>query len=193
MTYTTVLKAANYFVKVVNIMTDYVDDMNEGKPIPALIERIETVEETYNDVISTELEALDIYNKTIYDLTSIFNELNHGDGSLFSFLNCQFFGNNALIVLKNLKDSFSGSVQTIALTLVFASFGMFFSIFFTILEIVILNVSLYLQKRRKEKEEQITLALGIPTKASNFSETGRTEKVYKNKRKKNMKTDYFET
>ena len=192
MTYTTVLKAAKYFVNAVNNITDYIDD---GIPIPALIERIDSVEETYNEVISTELDTLEIYNKTIYDVISIFNELNHGDGSLFSFLNCKFLGNNALIVLKNLQDSFSGSVQTIALTMVFASFGMFFSIFFTILEIVILNVSLYLQKRRKEKEEQITLALGIalPTKVSAFTETGRTEKVYKNKRKKNIKMDIFET
>ena len=180
MTYTTVLKAARYFVNVVNNITDYID---YGEALTTLTEKLAIVEETYNDVIETELEVLDIYNKTIYELISVFNELNNGGDSFFSFLNCKFIGNNVLIILKNLQGAFAGSVQTIGLTLVFASFGMFFSIFFTILEIVILNVSLYLQRRRKEKEEQITLALGIQTKTSTNSDTFRNEKVYKKKKR----------
>ena len=154
-----------------------------GITIKHLEEQLDFVEEGYNDVIKTEIEALNIYNKTIYDLTSIFNELNGGSGSLFSFLNCKFIGNNALIILKNLNKAFGGSVQNIGITFIFASFGMFFSIVFTILEIIILNVSLYLQKRRKEKEEQIELSLGH-ARITTFTDTVRSEKWFRKKLKR---------
>ena len=188
MTYTTVLKAAKYYVNAVNNITDYIDN---GLPISTLTDKIEIVEEAYNDVIQTELDALNIYNKTIFDITSVFNELNNGGDSLFSFLNCKFIGNNALIILKNLKDAFSGNVMRIGLTFVFASFGMLFSIIFTILEIIILNVSLYLQKRRREKEEQITLAMAAATRVMTFTDSEINEKDVKNKNKKNSKKNNY--
>ena len=188
MTYTTVLKAAKYYVNAVNNITDYIDN---GLPISTLTDKIEIVEEAYNDAIQTELDALNIYNKTIFDITSVFNELNNGGDSLFSFLNCKFIGNNALIILKNLKDAFSGNVMRIGLTFVFASFGMLFSIIFTILEIIILNVSLYLQKRRREKEEQITLAMAAATRVMTFTDSDRNEKDIKNKNKKNSKKNNY--
>ena len=184
MTYTTVLKAAKYYVNAVNNITDYIDN---GLPISTLTDKIEIVEEAYNDAIQTELDALNIYNKTIFDITSVFNELNNGGDSLFSFLNCKFIGNNALIILKNLKDAFSGNVMRIGLTFVFASFGMLFSIIFTILEIIILNVSLYLQKRRREKEEQITLAMAAATRVMTFTDSDRMKKILKIKIKKIQK------
>ena len=37
---------------------------------------------------------------------------------------------------------------------------MFFAIFFTILEIVILNISLYIQKRRRQRDEELRKSLG---------------------------------
>ena len=183
-TYTTVLKASKFYVAAVNNITDYIDN---GLPIGALEERIDLVETAYNEVIDAELDVLEIYNKTVYDIIAIFNKLNKGGDSLFSFLNCKFIGNNVLIILKNLEESFAGNVMRIGLTLVFASFGMFFSIVFTILEIVILNVSLYLQKRRKEKEEQITLAMAAATRVMTFTETERKEKDLKEKKKSKSK------
>ena len=158
-------------------------------PLYILEEKIVIVEDAYREVINAYKNALNIYNKTIYDLISVFNELNKGGESLFSFLNCRFIANNVFIILNNLKGSFSGSVQTIGITMVFATFGMLFSIIFTILEVVILNVSLYLQKRRKQKEEQITLALGMKTKVLTFMETGRSGKG----NRKKAKINNFET
>ena len=187
-TYITVLKAATYYVNAVNNITEYIDDPE--KPVHILEEKIVTVEEAYREVITAYKNALNIYNKTIYDLISVFNELNKGGESLFSFLNCRFIANNVFIILNNLKGSFSGSVQTIGITMVFATFGMLFSIIFTILEVVILNVSLYLQKRRKEKEEQITLALGMKTKVVTFTETGKSES---SKLRRKAKINNFET
>ena len=189
-TYTTVLKAARYFVKVVNNITDYID---EGEALPTLIEKFTISENAYNEVIKLELDTLDIYNKTIYDLVSVFNELNNGEGSFFSFLNCKFIEKNALIIVKNLKGTFSKNVKIIGVTMVLASFGMLFSIIFTILEVIILKFSLYLQKRRKEKEEQITLALGNQTKVMTFAETEKNDKVKGFKNRKKAKINNFET
>lgn len=188
-TYNTILKTGNYYVNVVNNITEYIED--EEKPLHILEEKIVIVEEAYKNVINAYKNALNIYNKTIYDLVSVFNELNKGGDSLFSFLNCRFIANNVFIILNNLQGSFAGSVQTIGITLVFSSFGMLFSIIFTILEVIILKVSLYLQKRRKEKEEQITLALGMKTKVLTFTEAARTEKGSKLRRK--AKINNFET
>ena len=187
-TYITVLKAATYYVNAVNNITEYVDDPE--KPVHILEEKIAIVEEAYGEVITAYKNALDIYNKTIYDLISVFNELNKGGESLFSFLNCRFIANNVFIILNNLQGSFAGSVESIGITMVFATFGMLFSIIFTILEVVILNVSLYLQKRRKERDEQITLALGTKTKVVTFTDTGRNEK---GKLRRKAKINNFET
>lgn len=188
-TYTTVLKAARFYVGAVNNITYYI---NNGLPIPALEERIVLVENAYNDVLDYEKETLKIYNKTIYDVIGVFNSLNKGGDSLFSFLNCKFIGNNILIILKNLEEAFAGNVTRIGLTFVFASFSILFSIVFTILEIVILNVSLYLQKRRREREEQINLAMAA-TRVLSFGDSERKENdiKVKGKQKPKMKKNFY--
>ena len=136
-TYTTVLKAAKYFVDAVNNITEHIKNSNT---IPDLEEKISEVETAFNEAINSELDALEIFNSTIYDLFSIFDKYGDEDESLFSFLECNFMRDNILIVFKYLKKAFGGKVQAFGITFVFASFSMFFSIFFTILEIVILNV-----------------------------------------------------
>ena len=182
--YTTPTKAGNFFVNIVNNITDYIDN---GNAIYTLEIQLDIVEEAYDEVIAKELEVLEEYDETLRDLLSVFDGLNNGGESLFSFLNCKFMRDNGLIILKNLEDSFSQNVQSIAITMVFASFGMLFSIIFTILEIIILKVSFYLQRRRKEKEEQITLAMGIKTRATTYGEGINSEKGFKKKKKPKMK------
>ena len=156
-TYNTVLKAANYFVDAVNNITEHIESSNT---LQKLEEKIDEVEQAYNEAINSELEALEVFNKTIYNLLLIFDNIGKEDESLFSFLDCNFMRDNILLVFKYLQNAFGGKVQSFGITFVFASFAMFFSIFFTILEIVILNVSLYLQKRRREREEQLRISLG---------------------------------
>ena len=156
-TYNTVLKAANYYVDAVNNITNHI---KISKTITTLEEKLNKIEIAYNDSIDAELEALDFFNNTIYDLLSIFNNTGNDTLSLFSFLYCDFIKDNILITFKYLQNAFGGKVQAFGITFVFASFAMFFSITFTILEIVVLNVSLYLQKRRKEREEQLKISLG---------------------------------
>jgi len=170
-TYNTVLKAAKYFVDAVNNITTHIKTSNT---IKTLEEKINVVEKAYNESIEADLEALEIFNKTIYDMLSVFYKIGDESESLFSFLYCEFIGKNVLIIFKYLKKAFGGKVQAFGVTFVFASFAMFFSTFFTILEIVILNVSLYLQKRRREREEQLKIALE-GEKIATFETTG-TEK-----------------
>ena len=141
-------------------MNNITEHIKNSNTIPDLEEKIGEVETAFNEAINSELDALEIFNSTIYDLFSIFDKYGDEDESLFSFLECNFMRDNILIVFKYLKKAFGGKVQAFGITFVFASFSMFFSIFFTILEIVILNVSLYLQKRRKEREEQLRISLG---------------------------------
>ena len=182
-TYNTVLKAASYYVNAVNNITNHIKN---GPTILTLEEKLNKVETAYNESIDSELKALDIFNKTIYNLLSIFNNTEDETNSLFSFLECEFIKDNILIIFKYLQKAFGGKVQAFGVTFVFASFAMFFSIFFTILEIVVLNVSLYLQKRRREREEQLKISLGgekITTFETNESDKERM-KIRKGKKLK---------
>ena len=86
-TYTTVLKAAKYFVDAVNNITEHIKNSNS---IPDLEEKIGEVETAFNEAINSELDALEIFNSTIYDLFSIFDKYGDEDESLFSFLEYRY-------------------------------------------------------------------------------------------------------
>ena len=152
--------------------------------VATLEEKINRVESAYTDSINAELEALDFFNKTIYDMLSIFNNRGDEENSLFSFLRCEFIKDNILITFKYLQKAFGGKVQAFGITFVFASFAMFFSITFTILEIVVINVSLYLQRRRREREEQLKISLG-GEKVTTFETTGSEKERIKSRKSKN--------
>ena len=178
-TYSTLEKASNYYVNAVNNITNHIKNSNT---ITTLEEKINRVELAYTDAIEAELDALNLFNKTIYELLSIFDNIGNEENSLYSFLQCDFIKENILIIFRYLQKAFGGKVQAFGIIFVFASFAMFFSIFFTILEIVILNVSLYLQKRRKEREEQLRISFGRE-KVTTFETTG--EDRIKSRRSKN--------
>jgi hypothetical protein len=180
-TYNTVLKAATYYVDIVNNITSHIKNSNM---VATLEEKINRVESAYTDSIEAELEALDFFNKTIYDMLSIFNNRGDEENSLFSFLRCEFIKDNILITFKYLQKAFGGKVQAFGITFVFASFAMFFSITFTILEIVVINVSLYLQRRRREREEQLKISLG-GEKVTTFETTGSEKERIKSRKSKN--------
>lgn len=179
--YSTVLKASNFYVKLVNGFTDYI---NSGTVTSILTDKVGIVEDTYNDVISTELSALDIYNDTISSLVSIFYELNNGTDSLFSFLNCNFFRDNVLILFKYLNNTFGTNMKILGASYAINSFCLLFSISFTILEIVVIDASSYYERRRREKEEQIVQSLGA-AKVINYVETNDNE--IESKREKTTK------
>ena len=178
-TYSTLEKASNYYVNAVNNITNHIKNSNT---ITTLEGKISRVELAYTDAIEAELDALNLFNKTIYELLSIFDNIGNEENSLYSFLQCDFIKENILIIFRYLQKAFGGKVQAFGIIFVFASFAMFFSIFFTILEIVILNVSLYLQKRRKEREEQLRISFGRE-KVTTFETTG--EDRIKSRRSKN--------
>ena len=179
-TYSTLIKAARYYVDAVNNITNHIKNSNMITTVEDKIYRVETA---YGHAIDAELEALNIFNKTIYELLSIFDNIGDEENSLFSFLQCDFIKVNTLIIFRYLQKAFGGKVQAFGIIFVFASFAMFFSIFFTILEIVILNVSLYLQKRRKEREEQLRISLG-GEKVTTFETTGTEKERIKSRRGK---------
>ena len=153
--YSNHIKASKYYVKIVNDISRYVS------PVCDVVEKsINEVEIAYNDIISTELDALDIYNKTIYDLISVFEEYMGNSTDLFSFLNCKFMGTNIFVTLKYIKESIGKNFLSMGLTFIFAAIFMMLAVIFNILEIVIINQSEYEMKRRREREEQYNLSTG---------------------------------
>ena len=147
--------AATYYVKIVNDIARYVN------PVASIVEEdVIEVENAYNILMEKELNSLDIYNESIYDLISVFDQYMGNDDNLFGFLNCKFMGTNFFVTMKYLKESVGNNFKEIGLTFIFAAFLMMLSVAFTILEIIIINVSDYETKRRKEKEEQYNLSTG---------------------------------
>ena len=163
-----------------NNISDYI---HNSQVISLLEEKTAEVEQAYIEAINSELQALEVFNNTIYKLLSIFDIYGNEDESLFSFLYCNFMRDNILILFKYLQNAFGGKVQAFGVTFVFASFAMFFSISFTILEIVILNISIYIQKRRREREEQLRISLG-GEKVANYETTTTNSDKEKNKLRK---------
>ena len=81
--YNTVLKAADYYVSVIN---NVINNINDSVALNTLIEKIDVIESTYYGAINAKLDALDKYNKSIYKMLSIFSYMGDETKSLYSFL-----------------------------------------------------------------------------------------------------------
>ena len=120
------------------------------KPIPTILTNVAN---KYDNYLQAEADSLDVYNNTISGLIYIFDKY-AGNGTAFSILNCKFIGKNIKILLKYLDKSLSQSFYTIGICLDVAGLTMLFSISFTILLHIILQI--------KENVPQIQVVGNIP-------------------------------
>ena len=120
------------------------------KSVRAILDELENKYEQY---IDAEASSIDVYNNTISGLIYLFDQY-AGNGTAFSILNCRFIGKNIKILLKYLDKSLAKSFYTIGICLDVAGFTMLFSISFTILLHIILqireNVSLNLANAQNQ-------------------------------------------
>jgi len=122
---------------------DQTGKLNEGQPDEKDVYYRQTLEDlktAYVAYLQKYVDALDKFNNTISKITNKLNEYT-GGSEMFSFINCAFVGTNLKIILKYLKDIFGGDIYTIGVSLILAGCSMALSISFTILLIVIINVS----------------------------------------------------
>ena len=110
--------------------------------LTSLSSMLDQLREKYSDLMKEEISILTIFNNTIRNLTSLFDDFIGTNGSsIFSFLNCKFIGNNLDIILKYLKEALGKNIYNVGVFLLVAGCSMVFSIIFTILEVIIINAA----------------------------------------------------
>ena len=118
------------------LITDSLGNLQE------LSEKLGDFKQSFSALMDKEVGILTVFNNTIRDLTSLFDDFVGTSGaSIFSFLNCKFIGNNLDIILKYLKEAIGKNIYTVGIFLLVAGCSMIFSIIFTILEVIIINAA----------------------------------------------------
>ena len=106
-----------------------------------LVGKLNSLNESYSDLVNAELRILTVFKETISSITSLFTPFIGTNGSIFNFLNCKFIGNNLDIILKYLKEAIGSNIYSVGVFLLVAGCSMIFSIIFTILEVIIINAA----------------------------------------------------
>ena len=99
--------------------------------------------------MSAEDSALRVFETGIDNLLNVLNDYIGENGGVFDFVNCKFIGKNIEVILKNLKNTLGIDIKAIGICLIIAGCSMAISICFTILLIVIINVSVDENKKNK--------------------------------------------
>ena len=66
---------------------------------------LEELKNSYDGFLNGYIGVLGTVNESIKQITNIIKEYTGDDGGLFSFVNCNFIGNNLKVILKYLKSS----------------------------------------------------------------------------------------
>ena len=98
-----------------------------------------SLEGNYENFLKAEENSLDFFKNKIVGLTSIFTSI-IGDGDITSLLNCKFIGKNVRVILKTLEKALGKNVNSVGISLLIAGIAMCFSISFTILLNIIINI-----------------------------------------------------
>jgi hypothetical protein len=107
---------------------------------------INDLKDKYEIYLDAYIVALDKFKSTINKITSQLNEYT-GDSGLFSFVKCTFITTNLKIILKYIKEIFGGDIYTIGVCLILVGCSLALAISFTILFIIIINVSIDSHKK----------------------------------------------
>ena len=130
------VEVLDHFIKSVKKASE-TDVSEDSKSIKSILNILDT---KYTEFLKGQTSSLDIFNRTITDLTDIFNEFAGEDGDAFSIVNCTFIGRNVKVILKNLEKSLGTNIYTVGIILVVAGLALCISISFTILLNIIINI-----------------------------------------------------
>ena len=126
----------DHFIKSIKTASE-TDVASNTKSIKSILDILDT---KYTGFLEGQTSSLDIFNRTITDLTDIFNEFAGEDGEAFSFVNCKFIGRNVKVILKNLEKSLGTNIYTVGIILIVAGLALCISISFTILLNILINI-----------------------------------------------------
>lgn len=101
----------------------------------------EAIKSDFDGFLNTQITTLQTFRSNIKSLTGIFDDYIGENGGIFGFVNCKFIGSNIKVILKNLRKGVGNSFYSIGICFVLAGCSLALSISFTILLVVIINLS----------------------------------------------------
>ena len=137
----------NAIIAKINKIKGFINSASDEDDDSSYLKLTNNIEEAYGTFLSAELGILETFRSTISDLNGVFDEYVGENGSILDFINCKFIGNNILVILNNLKICLGGDFYTVGICLLMAGCSMAISICFTILLIIIINISVDQNKK----------------------------------------------
>ena len=120
--------------------------------------KLSSLNQIYKNYLNSYIDMLQFLKEKIVALIGHIREKVEG-GNLFSFLNGKFIGTDIKILLKYLRYSLGEDIYQIGICFIIIGCSLIFSVSFTILLIVIINVALEHNKdKEKQKQQMIELA-----------------------------------
>ena len=132
----TIKDYANIISKVVDLVNKLNDDGDDSFKT-----KLKNLNKTYDEYMGSYIDMVKFLKDTIGGLIGQLRNT-VGDGKIFSFLNGKFIGTNIQIILKYLKHSLGEDLYNVGLCLIIVGCSLIFSISSTILLIVIINIVL---------------------------------------------------
>ena len=145
-------KISTKIQKIKSLVHDATILVDDSKSFLESTEKIKGAYEAYLDENTGILSIFRIFRETITELNGVFDEYVGDNGSILDFINCKFIGNNILVILNNIKNCLGGDFYTVGICLLMAGCSMAISICFTILLIIIINVSIDQNKKDDDKQ-----------------------------------------
>lgn len=148
----TLNEAGDYYIPEINLI---IKELNkETENANKIIN--EQILLKYRTLVSKEIDVLKDYIKKIDKLLEGFegNLIKEENSSIYEFLNCKFAGKNMLIILKYLQVDLGVTLYKSGILLIFCACCMGIGIFCTILDMVVVDISVEEKKKSKDEEEQ---------------------------------------
>ena len=137
------VKVIDAFIDSIKIAKENRGTINWISPpnTKSIEEALAILDYRYTAFLRSQTDSLTVFNRTINDLTGIFNDLT-GDYNIYSILNCKFIGRNVKVILKYLDKALGTNFYTVGVCLLIAGISMCISISLTILLNIIININI---------------------------------------------------
>mgnify|MGYP006873039110 CR=1 FL=1 len=148
--YSSSCEVADQFGKIVDKFISSIKYIDKSDNEKSIINQAKVINSAYKTYLTQVKEALDGYTLKFTPLTAIYDNF-VGNGSIMGFINCAFLGKNVKVMLKYLDDSLGSQFKTLGITILANGVVMAFSICFIILLVIIVNSTVELRKKEKER------------------------------------------
>ena len=132
--------------KIISDFLSFLDNANNKNENRSFINILNDLKRIYNEYLDQYIITLESYNNILNKITGKLRQYINDDDNIFSFMNGKIIGTNLKIILKYLKTALGKDLKLFGICLIILGCSLLFSISFTILLIIIIEIDLELQK-----------------------------------------------